>query len=69
MDKFHGMPPKIEGVVFLRQKTKEDVFNYRKNLMINLDKIVLITKCPICNLFAKKILMTYNKIGLERYRL
>ena len=27
--------------------------------------IVLITKCLICNLFAKKVLMLYNRIGLE----
>ena len=27
--------------------------------------VVLITKCPICNLFAKKVLMLYNKDGFE----
>jgi hypothetical protein len=28
---------------------------------------VLITNCPIHNLFAKKVLMLYNEGGLERY--
>jgi len=28
--------------------------------------LVLQTKCPICNLFAKKALMKYNEVELEK---
>lgn len=69
MDKFHGKPPKIEGVVFLRQKTREEASDIINTQVLRQVDLVLITKCPIRNLFAKKILMTYNKIGLERCRL
>jgi hypothetical protein len=48
-------------LMFLCEKANEEVFSWHKSACA-----VLITKCPIYNLFAKKVLMLYNKVGLER---